>query len=146
MQRFVWDDSFSVGVKVIDDQHKVWIDRLNSLSAAIESHQEAQIISKTLSFMVVYVEFHFAAEERRMAEQNYPGLPQHTSQHEAFRTVLTDLLVLEFDEGSAVSRLGDSINNFQISWLKSHIQRTDKQFAAFLKEKDVALCQEPGAL
>jgi len=146
MQRFDWNDSFSVGVKVIDEQHRVWIDQLNSLSAAIESHQEARIISKTLNFMMDYVEFHFSAEESLMALQNYPALAQHKLAHEAFRKVLMDLMVLEIEEDGAVSKIGDSINNFQISWLKDHIQQTDRLFGAYLKEKNVALCNEPCAL
>ena len=141
MQRFDWDDSFSVGVKVIDQQHKVWIERLNSLSAAIESHQEAKLVSTTLNFMVDYVEFHFTAEERLMAVHGYPAFEQHKSQHEAFRKVLTEFLVSEFDNDGAVSKPGDSIKNFQVSWLKNHIQHTDRQFAAFLREKDITLCQ-----
>ena len=143
MQRFEWDDSLSIGVKFIDEQHKVFIEKLNNLSAAIESHQEAPFISRTLDFMVDYVEFHFQAEEKLMAAQNYPALALHKSQHEEFRHTLSELLVTEFDEEDSVNRLADSINNFQISWIKNHIQQTDRQFAAFLRKKDLSLCQAP---
>jgi len=136
MQRFEWNDSFSVGVKSIDEQHKVWIERLNSLSAAIESHQEARLISKTLDFMMDYVEFHFAAEESLMTAKNYPALVPHRLEHQRFRATLMDLFVLEMEEDAAVGRIADSINNFQISWLKNHIQQTDRQFAAFLNERN----------
>jgi hemerythrin-like metal-binding protein len=142
MARFEWNDSLSVGVKVIDEQHKVWIEHLNSLSAAIGAHQEARIISETLNFMVDYVEFHFAAEEKSMAAQNYPAFAEHKLRHEAFRNRLKELLLLEFGEEDAVSRLGDSINNFQISWLRNHIQQTDMLFAAFLREKGIVLHAE----
>ena len=141
MHRFDWDNSLSVGVKSIDEQHRVWIERLNSLSAAIESHQGARCISKTLNFMMDYVEFHFAAEEMLMAARDYPGLGRHRLQHQEFRNALMDFLVLEFEEGDAASRLTDSINNFQISWLTNHIQQADREFAVFLKEKDAALCE-----
>ena len=138
MQRFNWNDSYSVGVKSIDEQHRVWIERLNNLSAAIEAHQEARHISKTLDFMMDYVEFHFAAEERLMEARNYPALAQHKLEHQKFRNTLMDLFVLETEETDSVGRIADSINNFQISWLKNHIQQVDRQFAAFLKEKDAA--------
>jgi hemerythrin len=140
MQRFDWDDSLSVGVKLIDEQHKVWIERLNSLSAAIETHQELGHISRTMNFMVDYVEFHFAAEESLMAAQNYPGIAKHKLEHQKFRDTLKDLLVLELEEDDVTSRVADSVNHFQISWLKNHIQQVDRQFAVFLREKDVALC------
>jgi hemerythrin len=135
MQRFDWSDSYSVGVKVIDEQHKVWIERLNNLSAAIDAHQEARHISKTLDFMMDYVEFHFAAEERLMEVKHYPGFAQHKLEHQKFRNTLMDLFVMETEETDSVARIADSINNFQISWLKNHIQQVDRQFAAFLNEK-----------
>lgn len=138
MQRIEWDDSLSIGVELIDDQHKVWIERLNSLSAAVESHQEVRLVSKTLDFMVDYVEFHFGAEEGHMAAQNYPALEQHKAKHAEFRRTLTEL-VQEFEEDGATHRLGDSINDFQIAWLKNHIRQVDKQFGLFLAERGVTL-------
>ena len=91
--------------------------------------------------MVDYVEFHFATEERHMAAQNYPTLAQHKAKHAEFRNTLTEL-VREFEEDGGTHRLGESVNSFQIAWLKDHIQQIDKQFGAFLKEKGVALHQE----
>lgn len=140
MQKFGWDDSLSVGVKLIDEQHKVWIERLNSLSEAIEARRESHNVSKTLNFMMDYVEFHFAAEEDLMAVQHYPGIAHHKKEHQKFRDILMDLLVLEIEEEDATTTIASSIYNFQISWLKEHIQQTDKQFAAFLKGKNAALC------
>ena len=141
MPRVDWDDSLSVGIELIDEQHKVWIERLNSLSAAVESHQEVHQISKTLDFMVDYVEFHFATEEKHMAAQNYPALERHKANHVEFRNALKEL-VRDFEEDGATHRLGESVNNFQVTWLKNHIRQIDKQFGAFLKEKGVPLRQE----
>ncbi len=139
MQRFDWNDKYSVGVKSIDEQHKVWIERLNSLSSAIESNQEARLISRTLDFMMDYVEFHFAAEESLMAAKNYPDLARHKGEHQQFRNTLMDLFMLEAEKEDSIGKIADSINNFQISWLKNHIQQTDRQFAEFLNETSAAL-------
>ena len=143
MQAISWNDSFSLGVKSLDEQHRVWVERLNSLTAAIESHQEARLITKTLDFMMDYVEFHFSAEESLMANKSYPGLAQHKAEHRQFRNTLMDLFVLEVEEDNAVDKIADSINNFQISWLKNHIQQTDKQFADFLNEQNAAPRMSP---
>ena len=138
MQQVNWDESLSVGIDLIDEQHKIWIERLNSLSAAIEEHREIRQISQTLTFMVDYVEFHFATEERHMAAHNYPAFGQHKALHVQFRRVLADL-VRQFEEDGATHKLGDSINNVQIAWLKTHIRKVDTQFSAFLKEEGVVL-------
>ncbi len=138
MQQIEWDESLSVGVKSIDEQHKVWIEKLNTLSAAIASCQKTRHISRTLDFLMDYVEFHFAAEESLMTAKNYPAFAQHKSEHHQFRMTLMDLFVLEVEEDDAVGKIADSINNFQISWLRNHIQQTDRRFANFLRAKSPA--------
>jgi len=141
MQKFEWDESLSVGVKLIDEQHKIWIERLNGLSEAIESHKEASSVSKTLNFMMDYVEFHFSAEESLMAEHNYPAAAHHRQEHQKFREVLMDLLVLELEEEQTASTFAASIHAFQVSWLKEHILSADKAFAEFLQEQDAEVCR-----
>jgi hemerythrin len=128
-----------VGIKSIDEQHKVWIERLNNLSTAIESHQESRHISTTLQFMVDYMEFHFEAEESYMEAQHYPGLAQHKLDHQECRKRVMDLLALETTEDGSAARTAESINDFQVSWLQNHIQQTDRKFAAFLQEKNAGL-------
>ncbi len=135
MQEFRWDNSLSVGIKSIDEQHKVWIERLNNLSAAIESHEEARHITRTLQFIVDYMEFHFEAEESYMEAQHYPGLPQHRQEHQACREKVMGFLALETGEDGSAARIAESINNFQVSWLQNHIRQSDRGFAAFLNEK-----------
>jgi hemerythrin len=73
MGKIEWDNSLSVGVDLIDEQHKTLLERLNDLSNAVEmSHGETET-GKTLDFMVDYTDFHFSAEEKLMAEQGYQG-------------------------------------------------------------------------
>jgi hemerythrin len=134
MQRFEWDDRFSLGITLLDGQHKAWVERLNNLSAAIESKQEAQQISKTLNFMAGYSEFHFAAEEELMAAHGYPGLERHKLEHNRFRDVLAGLMLLQTGKADTLAKISDSVNNFQISWLKNHITTADRKFADFLYE------------
>ena len=141
-QSISWDDSLSIGIELIDEQHKIWIERLNTLSKAVETHNEMSYVSKMLDFMVDYVQFHFATEQKHMAAQGYPGLNEHKAKHAEFQHVLTEL-VREFEEDGATHRLGDSINTFQISWLKNHIRETDKLFGEFLAAKNVVLRDEP---
>ena len=139
MQRFKWDESLSVGVDFIDEQHKEWISRLNSLSEAIESRHDLHVVSKVLAFMIDYLKFHFAAEEEHMAATDYPAMAQHKLAHDEFRKVVADLLALELGQGTSFNTLCDFVNNFQISWLLKHIDRVDRQFALYLREKDAAL-------
>lgn len=132
MRKIAWNDSFALGIRLVDEQHKQWIEKLNNLASAIESNQEAQHISETLNYLVSYSEFHFAAEEELMAAHNYPELEQHKLAHKKFRDTLTDLLLLQVGKADALRNVSDSVNNFQISWLTNHITKVDRKFADFL--------------
>ena len=91
MSKIEWDASLSVGVDLIDEQHKMLIQRLNDMSNAIEFTKGPNEIARTLSFLIDYTDFHFSAEERHMREQEYPGLEDHLSKHEEFKSTLADL-------------------------------------------------------
>ena len=74
MAKIEWDDSLSVGVDLIDEQHKMLIQKLRDLSDAFEIGREMNRIMQTLEFMVDYTDFHFSAEEETMTKYDYPGL------------------------------------------------------------------------
>ena len=38
MREVEWTDDLSVGIQLIDDQHKMLIERLNNLATAVERH------------------------------------------------------------------------------------------------------------
>jgi len=134
MGKIEWNDSLSVGVDLIDEQHKTLLERLNDLSKAVEmSHGETET-GKTLDFMVDYTDFHFSAEERLMTEQGYPGLDHQKKQHEEFRNTLRHM-VEDFREEGATRALATSINVFLANWLINHIKGVDLKLGKFLNEK-----------
>ena len=134
MAKIEWDDSLSVGIDLIDDQHKMLIERLGNLSKAVESRQGAQLIMKSLDFLVDYTDFHFSTEEKHMLEQNYKGLDFHKKQHEEFKNSINHL-VEDFEEEGATRALATSINFFLMNWLINHIKGVDVAFGKFLTEK-----------
>jgi hemerythrin len=129
-----WDDSLSVGVELIDEQHKTWIQRFNDVSAAIEAMHGPQRIAEALGFLRDYTLFHFATEERSMAEHAYPEAEVHKTKHEELKHTLGDL-ESEYQEEGATHILADSIDTFMTNWLVTHIREVDMKFGAFLKDK-----------
>jgi hemerythrin len=135
MPEIEWDDSLSVGVDLIDEQHKRLIQRIKDLSDAVNSSRAAGQIGKTLGFMIDYTEFHFSTEEKHMTELGYPGFDIHKEQHEEFKTTLNDM-VIEFEEDGATSQLSEGVNIYLINWLVKHIKSIDTKFGEFLQEKE----------
>ena len=138
MVNIEWDDSLSVGIPLIDEQHKMLIQRLQALVHAIETYQSVSEIVKTLDFLIEYTNFHFSTEEKHMNETQYPGVTDHHTQHEEFKATLRDLTV-DFEEDGATRALAESVNTFLMNWLVTHIKSVDVQFGTFLLEKGLTL-------
>lgn len=136
MVKIEWDDSLSIGIRLIDEQHMMLIQRLQALVHAVETYQSVNEIVKTLDFLIEYTNFHFSTEEKYMNETNYPGLRHQQMQHEEFKATLRDLTV-DFEEDGATRALAESVNTFLMNWLVRHIKAVDVQFGTFLMEKDL---------
>ena len=134
MQEIEWTDDLSVGIELIDDQHKMLIERLNNLARAVEQHHGPEKIASTLQFLIDYTDFHFSAEERHMAAQQYPGLSLQKSQHVEFKDTLGNLEA-DFREEGATHELAGSIDTLLGNWLLKHIRTVDVEFGQFLGER-----------
>ena len=141
MEKIEWDQSLSIGIRLIDEQHKALIKRLNDVSLAIEANVGEREISKTLEFLTEYADYHFSAEEKHMAEHDYPGLEAQKKKHQEFMNTLSNL-DQDFEEEGSTIGLSDAINNFLFNWLTHHIQGLDQQFGNFLTEKGIAIKEE----
>jgi hemerythrin len=138
MSKMQWDDSLSVSVPAIDEQHKVWIQRFNDITEAIEAIRGPQRVAEALGFLSDYTRFHFTTEEGYMTEYAYPDLAAHQSKHEELRKTLAELEE-EYKEEGATHILADTIDTFVGNWLLNHIREVDRKFGAFLKEKGITI-------
>jgi hemerythrin len=137
MSKIEWSDSLSVGVELIDEQHKMLIQRLSDLSSAFRMGMEQNKVIKTLDFMIDYTDFHFSTEEKVMAENDYPGLEEQKEQHEEFKGTLNNILEDYREEGTTPA-IATSINVFLLNWLMKHIMGSDSKLGEFLNEKGLA--------
>jgi hemerythrin len=133
MTKIEWDSSLSVGIDLIDEQHKMLIRRLNDLSSAIEMTQGEGSIVQTLDFLIEYTNFHFSAEEKCMDEYDYPGLDHQKKQHAEFKASLKNL-VDDYEYEGVTRALTTSVNVFLNNWLINHIKGVDHKLGEFLQE------------
>jgi len=138
MSKIIWDESLSIGVELIDEQHKKWIGHIHNVQAAIEAHRGMPQIASTLDFLINYTQFHFSTEEKSMSETGYSGLEDHRARHEELKGTL-DHLIEDFNEEGVTEKLNEAIGTFLGNWLRNHIRVVDQAFAAFLKEKGIRL-------
>lgn len=126
-----WDDKLSVGVKQIDDEHKVLIKLVNELHDAIRANHGKEVLGKTLEGLIAYTGSHFGHEEGEMKRTNYPGAPAHFAEHAAL--VKKVLAIQEQYKAGKVAVLGMETLAFLKDWLVKHIKGTDQALAAHLK-------------
>ena len=134
MDKIEWDNSLSVNVNLIDEQHKMLIQRLADLSEAFNRGLEQNKVLKTLEFMIDYTDFHFSAEEKVMEDHDYPGLEDQKKQHEIFKTTLNNI-VEDYKEEGTTTAIAREINVFLLNWLIKHIKGSDAKLGNFLIEK-----------
>ena len=138
MEKIRWQKNLSVGMELIDNQHKQWISHYNDIVDSIASQQNKTQVSKTLGFLIDYTEVHFSTEEKHMAANGYPGLQEHKAKHDGLRATLANL-VKEFEEEGATTQLSEAIDTFLGHWLIRHIQEVDSKFGDFVKEKKIVV-------
>jgi hemerythrin len=138
VDRVQWSDDLSVGVPLIDSQHRMLIGRINELSDAIRNYMGGGEVAKTLDFLMDYTNFHFATEERHMRGLQYPGLEEHLAKHAEFKETLRNL-GSDFEEEGATTGLADSIDRLLGHWFVEHIRHIDQKLGDFLEEKGIIL-------
>ena len=141
MSNIAWSDKLSVGIDLIDTQHKSLIEKIAHLEDAIRTGQGPAEIIRVLDFLIDYTDYHFGTEEKNMRAFDYPELPAHIEKHTEFKTTLANLGD-DFREEGATQGLADSIETLLMNWFVKHIQDVDNKFGAFLRENDLTMSED----
>ncbi|HEY3324528.1 MAG TPA: bacteriohemerythrin [Planctomycetota bacterium] len=131
MPIITWDESLSVGVAELDNQHKKLIDIINTLHDAMAKGQGGVVLNKTFSALVQYTRQHFTTEERYFERFKYPASTSHRAEHEDLTVQVLDLKE-RFESGRTM--LSIQTMNFLKDWLQNHIRKSDKQYGPFFNE------------
>ncbi|MGC2854708.1 bacteriohemerythrin [Novispirillum sp. DQ9] len=121
-----WRDDMSVGVPVLDDDHKVLINLLNEYVDALDNDEGLFVTDTIFTALGQYIDTHFRREEDIMAAAGYPDLKAHKAVHarmEAQFGELRDRILLDPSD-AAQNRLKDFLHN----WLTDHILKTDMAY------------------
>ncbi len=134
MALLTWSDKFSVQVRQFDEEHKQLMNLINQLHDAMKAGQGKQVIGDVLNGLIEYTRRHFAAEDRLMKAQGYPGYENHKKEHNQLTMTVMDFQK-GFAEGSAI--LSQTVMTFLRDWLTNHIQGVDKEYGPFLNGKGI---------
>ena len=129
-----WKPELSVGIDMIDEQHKVWFEKAEKLFEEGKKGKAKEYIGELLDFLEDYTKKHFADEEAYMKKISYP---QYDLQKEAHTNFMTKLEKIKEDFNSSGGNISVIIaaNKMIIDWLTNHISKMDKQVGEFVKNQ-----------
>ena len=129
MPLFTWNESYSVSVKSMDDQHKRLFDLINQLHDAMNAGKGKQMVGLVLKEMLEYTRTHFTAEEKVLERLAYPGLPEQKKEHAIFISKIVEMQK-KLESGSLTVSIEAS--QFLRDWLTNHIMVVDKKYGSFV--------------
>ena len=135
MEKIVWSDELSVGVKVLDDQHKQIIRTINKLIEKPHAAVDSITVSDALDEIRKYASQHFQLEEQLLEENGYPGLEQHKAEHKTFRLKTVELCFAAMNHEDEVP---DTLLKYLREWLLHHILQEDMKYRSFFSGKGIS--------
>lgn len=121
-----WQDDFSVGVDIIDEQHKMLLQVINTFLSSLEESDDRFAIGRSLDEMIKYTEYHFYTEQLLL--EKHPEFLAHLNQH---WQLVKQSKKIQDDFQRQVEQKA-AIFDFLLYWLKDHILGTDKVYFDYL--------------
>lgn len=120
-----WKESYSVGVDVIDKDHKILVTLINRYLE--ESRNQSPImVHNVFRDLKNYTGFHFDREESLMAQCGYEHLEEHKKQHDAVRELLEDYS-RKVTRGASKEDV-ENFKDFLTLWLFNHVLVEDFKY------------------
>jgi hemerythrin-like metal-binding protein len=136
MPLMTWTDRLSVGVKVLDEDHKRLIAMVNELYDAMQAGQGREALGRILDGLVRYTKEHFVREEKFFAQSGYPATAPHKQEHDALTQQVIEVQ-RKYAAGSAAT-LTLEVLQFLKKWLINHIQGSDQKYRAHLNARGIS--------
>ena len=138
-----WSPTYSVGVALIDEQHRGLLKLTNDLynHCVGDPETERAYFKQVINDAVRYVKVHFSTEEQIMIKTGFPGYAEHKRQHEAFVLKVVDQ-VKAYEETNVISLL--NFTHFLKDWILTHIAISDKLYFEYFKK--IATRKDDGKL
>ncbi|MCB1192284.1 MAG: bacteriohemerythrin [Leptospiraceae bacterium] len=127
-----WDDTFSVHITEIDEQHQALIKILNDLFIAIHRDYAQEELNPILDSLIKYTIVHFETEEQLMSRYGYPEYEKHKEEHNNLKQKVAEFKK-EFEAGTET--ISFELLDFLRKWLTKHILKSDRKYSKHLLSK-----------
>lgn len=129
METIAWDESLSIGVPAIDEQHERIIGLLALLVEAAGGNAGHEAMIAAVDSLVEYGARHFSAEEKLIAASGYPEEAAHKRLHQEYTRKVYYLKVGCVEGGCSMAEVTQFLRN----WWLTHIKGADMALGKHLK-------------
>ncbi len=123
---FKWESSYSVGDKVLDEQHRKIFNLGNEISNLDNTN-----IKKTIMSLFKHTRGHFDHEEKLMQEVEFPGFEEHRELHNDLIEKLGSIELKSPNNNHCNSYI---LRKLVYDWIIDHIMHQDKIFFNYYKQ------------
>jgi len=129
VKNIIWDESLSVDVDEIDEDHQKLVDLFNMLSQSVAEGDSADYIDAVLEELISCTVWHFRHEERLMLLYKYEDLAEHKAEH---HDLIDSVKALQqkFHDGNKL--LTNEDIEYLETWLTEHILGHDMRLGFYL--------------
>ncbi len=129
-----WKDGYATNVACFDEEHKKLVEILSRYFVAHRQGLEDDALDEVMQELLIYAGYHFAHEERLMAENHYPGLKSHQQEHLCMVATVKGFQVLHAE---GVQGVPVALCSFLRRWLLSHIVEEDHKYGPFFNARGI---------
>jgi len=130
-----WHDSYSAGIKSIDDYHKRLFNFINELYDRKREPDGGKALDDFFHRLAEHYTIHFADEERLMREHDYPETVAHIRDHDRMKDFVQGFLD---NVKAGVSPDPEKALRFLIDWLHHHLGEVDGKLGEYLRSRGVS--------
>jgi len=126
-----WTDRLSVGVPLLDADHRLFIELINALEGNAKYPGRQFEIADTLAALDQYAKHHFKREEEVMRACEYPHIERHIEKHKQFIDYLNT--IRSNVNKNKDDKIGKDITEFMKEWLVHHILVEDMEYRPYVE-------------
>jgi hemerythrin len=131
MASLIWNQSCTVGVQAMDDQHGILLDALNDLRVELLHGAECRTVRTMLKRVTELMKLHVESEERLLAQHGFPGLAAHRAEQQKLLGRLAQFNVrFEQRQVGAVYELVEYLRK----WFTTHTGIAGQKYGPWLQK------------
>lgn len=129
MKVFGWEKEYEIGLKQVDEEHKIMFVLINQLIKIFSNEEYKKDFHKIYATLLQYSKAHFDNEEKIMKSVYYPQYILHKNQHKEYMVKL-DRFANQYLSGESVLF---EFQRFVQRWFEGHIMVSDKKYVPYIQ-------------